>query len=132
MSFIFWSMPYQLFQPLGKNDRQVVAQNIELLSDLIDPSQELDWINFFSGEAPLEKLKWKGSLQEAYYLFNEIRIATLAGKSLIQIQTKNRGLDWVKINKIISTRFGKIHKESRPRNLKGLTQSSMFIKSLTK
>ena len=109
-------MPYQLFHPLGENDKQVVAQNIELLLDLIDPSQEQDWINFFSGEVPPEKLKWKGSLQEAYYLFNEIRIATLAGKSLIQIKTKNRGLDWVKINKILKTRFGKIHKESRPVN----------------
>jgi len=116
MSFIFWSMPYQLFQSLGERERQVVTQNIELLSDLIDPSQEQDWIKFFSGEAPPEILTWKGSLQEAYYLFNHIRLATLSGESLIRIETKNRGLDWVKINKVVNTRFGKIQKESRPVN----------------
>ena len=107
-------MPYQLFQPLEGIERQIVAQNIELLSDLIDPSQEREWINFFCGEIPFSMLTWKGSLQEAYYLFNQIRIKTIAGESLIRIHTKNRGLDWVKINKVISTRYGKIQKESRP------------------
>ena len=116
MSFIFWSMPYQLFQPLGEREKQAVTQKIELLSDLIDPSQKEAWINFFCGEVPNTRLIWKGSLQEAYSLFNQIRIATLAGKSLIQIQTKNRGLDWVKINKIIATKYGKIYKESRPKS----------------
>ena len=115
MSFIFWSMPYQLFQPLGETEKQVVAQNIELLSDLIDPSQEGEWINFFCGEIPFSILTWKGSLQEAYYLFNQIRIKTIANESIIRIHTKNRGLDWVKINKVISTRYGKIQKESRPK-----------------
>ena len=114
MSFIFWSMPYQLFQPLGETEKQVVAQNIELLSDLIDPSQEREWINFFCGEIPFSMLTWKGSLQEAYYLFNQIRIASLNSHSMIRIQTKNRGLDWVKINKVVLTRFGKVQKESRP------------------
>lgn len=107
-------MPYQLFQPLEETERKVVAQNIELLSDLIDPSQEREWINFFCGEAPSEILNWKGSLQEAYYLFNQLRIQTIANQSLIRIYTKNRGLDWVKLNKVIKTRYGKVQKESRP------------------
>ena len=50
----------------------------------------------------------------AYYLFNQIRIASLNSHSMIRIQTKNRGLDWVKINKVVLTRFGKVQKESRP------------------
>jgi hypothetical protein len=109
-------MPYQLFQSLGERERQVVAQNIGLLSELIDSNQQEDWVNFFSGEVPPEILTWKGSLQEAYYLFNHIRLATLSGESLIRIETKNRGLDWVKINKVVNTRFGKIQKESRTVN----------------
>ena len=114
-------MPYQLFQILGETERKVVAQNIELLSDLIDPGQQEDWINFFSGEAPSEILTWKGSLQEAYYLFNQIRIKTIANESVIRIQTKNRGLDWVKLNKVIKTRYGKVHKESRPKDNRCIT-----------
>ena len=122
-------MPYQLFQPLGETEKQVVTQNIKLLSDLIDLSQEQDWIDFFTGEEPSKKLKWKGSLQEAYFLFNEIRIATLAGKSLIQIQTKNRGLDWVKINKAMTTKFGKVQKESRPQDAKAISKNLMLFLS---
>jgi hypothetical protein len=115
MSFIFWSMPYQLFQILGERGRQVVAQNIGLLTGLIDTSQKEEWIEFLSGGIPSQILTWRGSLQEAYYLFNQIRIKTLAGESLVNIHTKNRGLDWVKINKVISTRYGNIQKESRPK-----------------
>jgi len=122
-------MPYQLFQPLGETEKQVVTQNIKLLSDLIDLSQEQDWIDLFTGEEPSKKLKWKGSLQEAYFLFNEIRIATLAGKSLIQIQTKNRGLDWVKINKAMTTKFGKVQKESRPQDAKAISKNLMLFLS---
>ena len=81
-------MPYQLFQPLEGIERQIVAQNIELLSDLIDPSQEREWINFFCGEIPFSMLTWKGSLQEAYYLFNQIRIKTIANESIIRIQDR--------------------------------------------
>lgn len=114
MSFIFWSMPYQLFQILGERERQVVAQNIGLLTELIDTSQKEEWIEFLSGGIPSQILTWRGSLQEAYYLFNQIRIKTLAGESLVNIRTKNRGLDWVKINKVIKTRFGKVAKESKP------------------
>ena len=126
-------MPYQLFQPLEETERKVVAQNIELLSDLIDPSQEREWINFFCGEAPSEMLTWKGSLQEAYYLFNQIRINTIGGNSLIQIRTKNRGLDWVKINKVISTKYGKIQKESRPTNENQIDNSLiLFLAKMNK
>lgn len=127
MSFIFWTMPYQLFQPLGETEKQVVAQNIELLSDLIDPSQEREWINFFCGEIPFSMLTWKGSLQEAYYLFNQIRIKTIAGESLIRIHIKNRGLDWVKINKVISTRYGKIQKESRTNDVKIINSNLRYF-----
>ena len=122
-------MPYQLFQPLGETERKVVAQNIELLSDLIDPDQQEDWVNFFCGEVPSEILTWKGSLQEAYYLFNHIRLATLNSESLMRIVTKNRGLDWVKINKVVKTRFGKIQKESRPVNSIRFSQIDSFIDS---
>lgn len=125
-------MPFQIFQKLEDEEIKLIEANIGLLNDLINPSQKNDWVDFFSGGIPKNKLEWKGSLQEAYYLFNQIRINTLEGKSLLKIQTKNRGLDWVKLNKIIITRFGKVQKESRPKNLKGLTQSSMFIESLTK
>lgn len=125
-------MPFQLFQKLENEEIKLIEANISLLSDLINPCQQNDWIEFFSGEIPNSKLEWKGSLQEAYYLFNQIRINTIAGNSLVRIHTKNRGLDWVKINKVISTKYGKIQKESRPRDLNDLTQSSMFIESLTK
>ena len=114
MSFIFWSMPYQLFQSLGERERQDLTQHIDLLNDLIEPNQKSAWIDFFCGGVPKGKLEWKGSLQEAYYLFNQIRIASLNSHSMIRIQTKNRGLDWVKINKVVLTRFGKVQKESRP------------------
>jgi hypothetical protein len=131
MSFIFWSMPYQLFQSLGERERQDLTQHIDLLNDLIEPNQKSAWLDFFCGGVPKGKLEWKGSLQEAYYLFNQIRIKTLAGESLVNIHTKNRGLDWVKINKVISTRYGKVQKESRPNASSQHIQSAIFIKSLT-
>jgi len=109
-------MPFQLFQKLEDNETQLIEANIGLLNDLINPSQKNDWVDFFSGGIPKDKLGWKGSLQEAYYLFNQIRINTLEGKSLLNIHIKNRGLDWVKINKVVRTKYGKIQKESRPTN----------------
>ena len=127
MSFIFWSMPYQLFQSLGERERQDLTQHIDLLNDLIEPNQKSAWLDFFCGGVPKGKLEWKGSLQEAYYLFNQIRIKTLAGESLINIHTKNRGLDWVKINKVISTRYGKVQKESRANDLKILNSNLRFF-----
>lgn len=107
-------MPFQLFQKLDDDKIKIIESNIGLLNDLINPIQKNDWVDFFSGGIPINKLEWKGSLQEAYYLFNQIRIETLDGKSLLKIHTKNRGLDWVKINKVINTRYGKVQKESRP------------------
>lgn len=107
-------MPFQLFQKLDDNKIKIIESNIGLLNDLINPIQKNDWVDFFSGGIPINKLEWKGSLQEAYYLFNQIRIETLDGKSLLKIHTKNRGLDWVKINKVIKTKYGKVQKESRP------------------
>lgn len=109
-------MPYQLFQILGERERQVVAQHIGLLTGLIDTSQKEEWIEFLSGGIPSQILTWRGSLQEAYYLFNQIRIASLNSHSIIRIQTKNRGLDWIKINQVVKTKYGKIQKESRPIN----------------
>lgn len=114
-------MPFQLFQKLENNEIKLIEVNISLLNDFINPSQKNDWVGFFSGGIPINKLEWNGSLQEAYYLFNQIRINTIAGSSLIQIRTKNRGLDWVKINKVISTKYGKIQKESRPKSSEGIS-----------
>ena len=107
-------MPFQLFQKLEDEEIKLIKAKISLLGDLTSPSQETDWVKFLRGEVPKNRLEWKGSLQEAYYLFNQIRINTIAGKSRIKIYTKNRGLDWVKINKVITTKYGKIQKESRP------------------
>ena len=107
-------MPFQLFQKLEDNEAKSIEANIDLLNGLINPSQNNDWVDFFSGGIPINKLEWKGSLQEAYFLFNQIRINTIDGNSLLQIRTKNRGLDWVKINKVLNTRYGKVQKESRP------------------
>ena len=125
-------MPFQLFQKLEDEEIKLIEAKISLLGDLTNPSQETDWVKFLRGEVPKNRLEWKGSLQEAYYFFNQIRINTITGNSIVRIHTKNRGLDWVKINKMISTKYGKIQKESRPRDLNGLTHSSMFIESLTK
>lgn len=124
-------MPFQLFQKLEDNEVKLIEANISLLNDLIDPSQKNDWVDFFSGGIPINKLEWKGSLQEAYYLFNQLRIETLEGKSLVKIHTKNRGLDWVKINKIISTKYGKIQKESRPKELSTINKSLVLMISRT-
>ena len=114
-------MPFQLFQKLEDNEIKLIEANISLLNNLINPSQKNEWVDFFSGGIPINKLEWKGSLQEAYYLFNQIRIETLKGRSLLKIHTKNRGLDWVKINKVIITRFGKVQKESRPKDYNAIS-----------
>lgn len=133
MSFIFWSMPYQLFQSLGERERQDLTQHIDLLIDLIEPNQKSAWLDFFCGGVPKGKLEWKGSLQEAYYLFNQIRIASLNSHSMIRIQTKNRGLDWVKINKIVLTRYEKVQKESRPQTTDKIDLSiQLFLTKMNK
>lgn len=126
-------MPFQLFHKLEHNEIKLIEANISLLNDLINPSQKNDWVDFFSGGIPINKLEWKGSLQEAYYLFNQIRIETLDGKSLVKIHTKNRGLDWVKINKVVNTKYGKIQKESRPLDSDLITANlTEFIKLVSK
>lgn len=117
-------MSHTLFFKISQQNRQHVQSTIDLLEDFIESHQKESWIDLFCGEVvPEVKLKWKGTLQEAYYLFNQIRINTLAKNSLIQIHTKNRGLDWVKINKVISTKFGKIQKESRPQDISIINES---------
>ena len=117
-------MSHTLFFKISQQNRQHVQSTIDLLEDFIESHQKESWIDLFCGEVvPEVKLKWKGTLQEAYYLFNQIRINTLAKNSLIQIHPKNRGLDWVKINKVISTKFGKIQKESRPQDISIINES---------
>jgi hypothetical protein len=61
------------FQKLEDEELKLIETNISLLSDLINPCQQNDWIEFFSGENPNSKLEWKGSLQEAYYLILTLR-----------------------------------------------------------
>ena len=97
--------------------------DISLLLRFIEPLQVNKWISLFNGQSISEQLIWKGSLQEAYFLFNEIRKKTLEGNSQIKIKTKNRGLDWIKINKVIKTRIGKIQKESRPHDISIIDES---------
>ena len=110
-------MPIQLFQKLGEKEIKLIETNIGLIEALINPMQQNDWVEFLSGGIPKERLEWKGSLQESYYLFNQIRIETLGDNTFLKIHTKNNGLDWVKINKVISTRYGKVQKESKPSDL---------------
>ena len=77
-------------------------------------AQREEWLNLFNGGVPNEVLRWNGTLQEAYYLFNELRKLARDSSSIIKIQTKNGGLDWIKINQVVKTKYGKIQKESRP------------------
>lgn len=107
-------MSYILFHEVSAKNKKEVALSVDLLQSLILADQKDSWIDLFCGGIPNERLEWKGSLQEAYFLFNQIRINTIEGNSLVKIYTKNRGLDWVKINKVINTKYGKIQKESRP------------------
>ena len=104
--------------------------DISLLLRFIDPLQAKKWISLFNGQSINEQLIWKGSLQEAYFLFNEIRKKTLKGDSRIKIKTKNRGLDWIKINKVIKTRIGKIQKESRPHDISIIDESLIIFINL--
>jgi hypothetical protein len=120
-------MPHQLFKVIPPSYSSKVESLVSQLNEMIDVAQREEWLNLFNGGVPNEVLRWKGSLQEAYYLFNQIRIKTLAGESLVNIHTKNRGLDWVKINKVISTRYGKVQKESRANDLKILNSNLRFF-----
>ena len=125
-------MPHQLFKVIPPSYSLKIESLVSQLNEMIDVAQREEWLILFNGGVPNEVLKWNGTLQEAYYLFNELRKLARDPSSIIKIQTKNGGLDWVKINKVIITKYGKIQKESRPRTFKNLTQSSMFIESLTK
>lgn len=125
-------MPHQLFKVTPPLYSSKIESLVSQLDEMIDEAQREEWWILFNGGVPNEVLKWNGTLQEAYYLFNELRKLARDSSSIIKIQTKNGGLDWVKINKVIITKYGKIQKESRPRTFKNLTQSSMFIESLTK
>ena len=125
-------MPHQLFKVIPPSYSLKIESLVSQLNEMIDVAQREEWLILFNGGVPNEVLKWNGTLQEAYYLFNELRKLARDSSSIIKIQTKNGGLDWVKINKVIITKYGKIQKESRPRTFKNLTQSSMFIESLTK
>ena len=125
-------MPHQLFKVIPPSYSLKIESLVSQLNEMIDEAQREEWWILFNGGVPNEVLKWNGTLQEAYYLFNELRKLARDSSSIIKIQTKNGGLDWVKINKVIITKYGKIQKESRPRTFKNLTQSSMFIESLTK
>jgi len=99
-----------MFHKLTLEEAALVKNKMVVLDGLISEAQRDQWITFFCGGVPSEKLEWNGSLQEAYYLFNQLRIDTLSGHTTIRVRVKNRGLDWVKINKIIRTKYGKIHK----------------------
>lgn len=117
-------MSHTLFFKISPQNKQHIESTIDLLEDLIESHQKESWIDLFCGEeVPEEKLKWKGSLQEAYFLFNQIRIKTLRGESILRIHTKNRGLDWVKINKVLNTRYGKVQKESRPQHIHDISKN---------
>ena len=110
------SMPHQLFDIIDPLNSSKVELTLRHLSDLIDNAQREEWLSLLTGGVPQERLRWNGTLQEAYYLFNGLRKLKRDSSPIINILTKNGGLDWVKINQVISTNYGKIQKESRPLN----------------
>lgn len=124
-------MPFQLFHKINPTVIDEISNELDLLGDIINSNQKKIWLDLFCGEVPEEILRWNGSLQEIYFLLNEIRLNTLNHSSLVRIQTKNRGLDWVKINKMVKTRYGKIYKESRPQTTEEIdTRIIRFISKL--
>ena len=108
------SVPHQLFDIIDPLNSSKVELTLRHLSDLIDNAQRKEWLTLLIGGVPQERLRWNGTLQEAYYLFNGLRKLKRDSSPIINILTKNGGLDWVKINQVISTKYGKIQKESRP------------------
>tara|TARA_B110000259_G_scaffold62011_1_gene73424 strand:+ start:1128 stop:1550 length:423 start_codon:yes stop_codon:yes gene_type:complete len=108
------SVPHQLFDIIDPLDSSTVELTLRHLSDLMDNAQREEWLTLLTGGVPQEKLRWNGTLQEAYYLFNGLRKLNRDSSPIIKILTKNGGLDWVKINQVISTNYGNIQKESRP------------------
>tara|TARA_B110000971_G_scaffold56044_1_gene57056 strand:+ start:118 stop:540 length:423 start_codon:yes stop_codon:yes gene_type:complete len=109
------SVPHQLFDIIDPLNSSKVELTLRHLSDLIDNAQRKEWLTLLIGGVPQERLRWNGTLQEAYYLFNGLRKLKRDSSPIINILTKNGGLDWVKINQVISTNYGKIQKESRPK-----------------
>ena len=109
------SVPHQLFDIIDPLNSSKVELTLRHLSDLIDNAQREEWLTLLTGGVPQERLRWNGTLQEAYYLFNGLRKLKRDSSPIINILTKNGGLDWVKINQVISTKYGKIQKESRPK-----------------
>jgi len=109
-------VPHQLFKLIHSYNSSKLESSVCHLYELIDAAQSEEWLILFTGGVPKERLRWNGTLQEAYYLFNELRKIARDSSPMINILTKNGGLDWIKINQVISTKYGKIHKESRPIN----------------
>jgi len=116
-------MPHQLFKVIPPSYSLKIESLVSQLNEMIDVAQREEWLNLFNGGVPNEVLKWNGTLQEAYYLFNELRKLARDPSSIIKIQTKNGGLDWIKINQVVKTKYGKIQKESRPVSLSVIRMS---------
>jgi len=116
-------MPHQLFKVIPLSYSSKIESLVSQLNEMIDVAQREEWLNLFNGGVPNEVLKWNGTLQEAYYLFNELRKLARDPSSIIKIQTKNGGLDWIKINQVVKTKYGKIQKESRPVSLSVIRMS---------
>ena len=116
-------MPHQLFKVIPPSYSLKIESLVSQLNEMIDDAQREEWLILFNGGVPNEVLKWNGTLQEAYYLFNELRKLARDPSSIIKIQTKNGGLDWIKINQVVKTKYGKIQKESRPVSLSVIRMS---------
>jgi len=116
-------MPHQLFKVIPLSYSSKIESLVSQLNEMIDVAQREEWLILFNGGVPNEVLKWNGTLQEAYYLFNELRKLARDPSSIIKIQTKNGGLDWIKINQVVKTKYGKIQKESRPVSLSVIRMS---------
>ena len=126
-------MPHQLFDIIDPLNSSKVELTLRHLSDLIDNAQREEWLTLLTGGVPQEKLRWNGTLQEAYYLFNGLRKLKRDSSPIINILTKNGGLDWVKINQVISTKYGNIQKESRPTHNDRISEGiKLFIDSYNK
>lgn len=126
-------MPHQLFKVIPPSYSSKVESLVSQLNEMIDVAQREEWLNLFNGGVPNEVLRWNGTLQEAYYLFNELRKLARDSSSIIKIQSKNGGLDWIKINQVVKTKYGKIQKESRPRSENDIaTELDFFLTRVIK
>ena len=123
-------MPHQLFKVTPPLYSSKIESLVSQLDEMIDEAQREEWWILFNGGVPNEVLKWNGTLQEAYYLFNELRKLARDSSSIIKIQTKNGGLDWIKINQVVKTKYGKIQKESRPKSSDCIGDKIILFKQL--